>query len=406
MNYFDDLWSSMMAKRRGHYEGHRYQRADGRWEWKITFPNGERRSFYGKTERQAREKKNLALRDYEAGLSRKAERMTVSRYVEEWLEDTAKERVRPSTLMAYRSHFTTHIKPALKGIRLRDLEPDHVNKMLAGIVRGGASPATANRVRATLRAALTSALKSRYVAHNAATLAEPRKERRERVEPLTNEQARRLIAGIKDDRRGPLIEMAIYTGMRQGELLALRWQDVDLVAGVVTVSRTLTWEKRQPNGIGPKRTPVFSDPKTAQSRRRITLPASAIAPLYRQREIAVELEQEATVSRWKPIPGEDLVFPSAVGGPLNSSNVTHRLQSILEGLGLPKQRFHDLRHLTASLLLAEGVDIFTVKEILGHSQISLTANTYGHLTEKLADDAASRLDRAFSEDVVDDKPGR
>lgn len=396
-----ERWSVRVGKHRGHGEGHVYQRADGRWEWKITMPNGERRSFYGTTKRAATEKKNRALRDFEAGLSRNRERMTVSQYLDEWLEGVAKERVRPSTYRAYRSHIETHLKRAMKGIKLRELEPDDVNRMLAGIVRGGASPATANRVRATLRAALASALKSRYVTHNAAALAEPRKERRGRITPLTIQQARRLIAGVKNDRIGPLVETAIYTGMRQGELLALRWDDIDLEAGIVTVSRTLTWEKDQ-GDTGRRTRPVFSDPKTDQSRRRIRLTAKAVAALERQKAKVIELEQKATVTRWKPIPGEDLVFPSAVGGPLNSSNVTNRLQGVLERLKLPKQRFHDLRHLTASLLLAEGVDIFTVKEILGHSQIALTANTYGHLTEKIADDAAGRLDRAFADDKTDE----
>lgn len=391
-----------MGTRRGHYEGHRYQRADGRWEWKITLPNGARRSFYGRTERQARDKKNQAIRDYEAGLAQNRERMTVNQYLREWLEHTAKERVRPSTYESYRSHIGVHIEPTLKGIRLRELSPDQVNKMLTHIVKSGASPATANRVRATLRTALSSATKSKYVTHNAAALSEPRKERKGRIEPLTIDQARMLIRETRDDRIGPLIEIAIMTGMRQGELLALRWDDVDLEKGVVHINRTLTWQKSE-EGTHRKTIPVFSDPKTEQSRRSIRLTNDAVKAFSRQRRKAGELQQAATVKNWHPIPDEDLVFPSAHGTPLNSSNVTNRLKELLERLELPHQRFHDLRHLTASLLLAQGVDIFTVKEILGHSQISLTANTYGHLTDKLAHDAAERLNRAFSDDDLDDK---
>jgi integrase len=144
--------------------------------------------------------------------------------------------------------------------------------------------------------------------------------------------------------------------------------------------------------------PVFSGPKTEQSRRTIRLTDGAVHALNRQRQLVIELEQKATVKNWNPVPGENLIFPSAHGTPLNSSNVTNRLKTILEQLDLPHQRFHDLRHLTASLLLSEGVDIFTVKEILGHSQIAQTANTYGHLTEKMADDAAVRMQRALSDD--------
>ncbi len=291
--------------------------------------------------------------------------------------------------------------PALRGVRLRDLSSVQINRMLTSLVAGGMSPTTANRIRATLRTALTSAVKDGLILRNVAALSDPRRERRERITPLTAEQARLLIRETRTDRIGPLIEVAIMTGMRQGELLALHWDDVDLESGVVHVRRTLTW-RRGDEGSGRKMMPVFSDPKTEQSRRSIKLTRSAVEALKRQQQKVVELEQEATVKNWRPIDGEDLVFLSAYGTPLNSSNVTHRLQMLLERLKLPKQRFHDLRHATASLLLAEGVDLFTVKEILGHSQISLTANTYGHLTDKLADDAAERLHRALSDDQAAD----
>jgi integrase len=386
-----------VAKRRGHYEGHRYQRQDGRWEWKITLPNGVRRSFYGKTEREAREKKNRAIRDFEAGLAQWNERLTVDAYLKNWLEGTAKHRVRPTTYDAYRSHVEVHLAPAFRGVRLRDLSSVHVNRLLTSIVASGASPTTANRVRATLRTALTSAVKDGFILRNVAALSEPRRERRERITPLTAKQAQALIRETRNDRMGPLIEVAIMTGMRQGELLALRWRDVDLERGVAHVRRTLTWKRSDVTG-GRKLEPVFSDPKTEQSRRSIRLPRAAVQALERQRKTSLEMEQTATVKNWRPVEGEDLVFPSTHGTPLNSSNVTNRLKVLVERAGLPKQRFHDLRHATASLLLAEGVDLFTVKEILGHTQISLTANTYGHLTDKLADDAAERLHRALSSD--------
>lgn len=382
--------------RRGHHEGTSYQRPDGRWQWRETFPDGRRRSFYGRTEREARRKAKDALRDYEDGLSRRGEKLTMRVYLADWLETTAADRVRPSTLESYRSHIDHHIVPAIGGIQLRELTATDVNRMLASMVRKGVSPSTANRVRATLRTALTSAVKAQMVRTNAAGLSDARTERKERITPLAAQQARRLIEHTRNDRMGPLIAVALATGMRQGELLALRWSDVDLEGRVVHVRRTLTWRA---GGVADerKRIPVFSDPKTEQSRRSIRLTQSAVDAFKRQREIVTELEQLATVANWRPVPGEDLVFPSTHGTPQIGSNVTHRLQQLLEDAGLPRQRFHDLRHATASLLLAEGVDLFTVKEILGHSQISLTANTYGHLTDKLADDAAARLDRVFAD---------
>ncbi len=136
--------------RRGHHEGTSYHRSDGRWEWKETFPNGRRRSFYGKTEREARRKAKQALRDYEDGLSRRGEKLTMRTYLADWLETTAAERVRPSTLESYRSHVEYHIVPAIGSIQLRQLTATDVNRMLAALIRKGVSPATANRVRATL----------------------------------------------------------------------------------------------------------------------------------------------------------------------------------------------------------------------------------------------------------------
>ena len=384
-----------MAKRRGHHEGTSHHRKDGRWQWRETFPDGRRRSFHGKTEREARRNARNALKDYEDGLSRQGEKVRMRTYLTEWLDVTARDRVRPSTLESYRSHIDHHIIPAIGGIFLRDLTATDVNRMLASIVRNKVSPATANRVRATLRTALSSAVKSQMVRTNASALSNARRERKTRIDPLTAVQARHLIEKTKNDRMGPIIAVALATGMRQGELLALRWSDVDLDGRMLRVEQTLTWRK---GGEGePKRVPVFSDPKAEQSRRSIRLTQSAIDAFERQCELLLKMEQAATVAHWRPIPDEDLVFPSAYGTPQMSANVTHRLQSLLDEAGLPRRRFHDLRHATASLLLAEGVDLFTVKEILGHSQIALTANTYGHLSDKLADDAADRLDRVFAD---------
>ncbi|HEV2128788.1 MAG TPA: site-specific integrase, partial [Thermomicrobiales bacterium] len=355
----------------------------------------------GKTEREARRKAKQTLRDYEDGLSRRDERLTVRDYLTDWLETTAANRVRPSTLKNYRFHINNHILPAIGGIQLRELTATDVNRMLAGIVNKGVSPATANLIRATLVNALSSAVKAQMVRSNAAALSDARREKRTRIVPLTPEQARRLIEATKDDRMGPLIAVAIATGLRQGELLALRWQDVDLERRVLDVHRTLTWQKAD-EGSHRKRTPAFADPKTAHSRRRVPLTQLAVEAFHRQREVVREMEQAATVASWRPIPGEDLVFVTTVGTPLDGTEVTHRLHRLLEGAGLPQKRFHDLRHSTASFLLAEGADIFTVKEILGHSGISMTADIYGHLTEKLAEDAAARLDRVFA----DAKTGR
>ena len=372
-------------RRRGKGEGTYTLRKDGRWEARITLDDGSRHSYYGKTQREVRAKATKARADAEDGLDLKAQSVTVSAFLKRWLDDTAKERVRPSTFDSYTGHIDHHLIPKLGRHKLRELTPQHVNAMLSGIVTAGRSPTTANRVRATLRTALASAMRWGMVPRNVAQLAEPRTERARRVAPLTLDQARSFLAATQNDRLGNLFAVAIATGCRQGELLGLQWDAVDLDAGTLTVRHTLTYREKAW---------TFTDPKTEQSRRVVPLTITAKAALRRQRTQNLEA-QLAAGERWQGGPW-GLVFSSTIGTPLNTSNVTTHLQRLLVDQMLPRQRFHDLRHLTASLMLAEGVDLFTVKEILGHSQISLTANTYGHLTRKVAEDAAARLDEALA----------
>ena len=388
--------SESRKTRRGHGEGTYGKRKDGRWEARVTFDDGGRRTYYGRTQTEVRAKATQARKDFAEGLDLKSQRVTVERFLTRWLDDTAKQRVRPSTYASYKGHIEHHLIPRLGRHRVRDLSVQHVNAMLAALVNEHnehrISPTTANRVRATLRTALASAMRWGIVSRNVAALAEPRKESRTRIAPLTPAQARAFIAATADDRLGGLYYVAIATGLRQGELLALRWEDVDLDAGRLTVRHTLTRNGQEW---------AFSEPKTDQSRRTVALTPGAIAAVKRQRTRTLEAQLLAG-ARWQ---GDRyrLVFPSTVGTPQNNANVTSRLQALLAKHKLPRQRFHDLRHLAASLLLSEGETLFGVKELLGHSQISLTADTYGHLTEQGASAAADRMERALNGLPADDK---
>jgi len=194
---------------------------------------------------------------------------------------------------------------------------------------------------------------------------------------------RQLTDDACDDWLGPLFTVAIASGLRQGELLGLRWEDIDLAAGELRVRHAL-------QRIDGK--PTLVEPKTTRSRRTINLPAVAVDALRTQRVRQVERHLLLGV-RW--MGNDDLVFTSTVGTPCNPSNVTHRLQAVLKAAGLPRQRFHDLRHCTASLLLAGGEHPRVVMEVLGHSQIALTMNTYSHVIPAAMKGAASRLDAAL-----------
>ena len=197
---------------------------------------------------------------------------------------------------------------------------------------------------------------------------------------LTPEQARAFLEAASGDRLEALYTVALAVGLRQGEALGLRWDDVDLEAGTLTVRHAL-------QRVGGRLRLV--EPKTRLSLRNIALPPMVVAALRAHRSRQLQ-ERLWAGSRWQE---HDYVFASTIGTPLDGTNVTHRLQAILLTAGLPRQRFHDLRHACASLLLALGVHPRVVMETLGHSQISLTMNTYGHVLPSLQRDAADRMDR-------------
>lgn len=369
----------MATKRRGHGEGSISQRADGLWMARVSLPNGKRKALYGKTRKEAQDKLRAALRDLDAGLDLSAGRQTVGQFLERWLEDVAKPGLRPKTFQSYAQLVRLYLKPDLGHHQLAKLTPQHVQAMMTAKTAAGLSPRTVQYIRAVLRRALGQALKWGLVSRNVATLVDPPRSIKAPVSPLTAEQARSFIAFTADDRLGPLFHVAIASGLRQGELFGLRWDDVDLAAGVLRVRHAL-------QRIDGELTLV--EPKTALSRRTVTLPASAVAALRVQKDRQT-FERAQAGDRWQEA---GFVFTSTVGTPLNPSNVDKRLKSLLAEAGLPRQRFHDLRHCAASLLLAGGVAPRTIMGILGHSQISLTMNTYAHLSPALERDAARALD--------------
>ena len=373
----------MATKRRGHGEGTIKQRADGLWEARISLDGGKRKSLYGKTRKEAQDKLRTAFRDLDAGVDLSAGRQTVGQFLDRWLADVVKPTVRPKTHHSYAQLVRLHLKPALGHHQLGKLTPQHVQAMMSAKSSSGLSPRTVQYIRAVLRRSLGQALKWGLVSRNVATLVDPPRSVKKPVAPLSAEQARAFIASTADNRLGPLFQVAIASGLRQGELFGLRWPDVDLDAGTLYVRHAL----QRIDG-----TLTLVEPKTTLSRRTVTLPGSAIAALRVQKDRQV-FERAMAGDRWRE---GGYVFTSTIGTPLEPSNVSHRLHALLKAADLPHQRFHDLRHCNASLLLAGGVAPRTIMGILGHSQISLTMNTYAHLSPALERDAARALDSVLA----------
>lgn len=370
-----------MAKKRAHGEGLIRKRPDGRWEARLRVPGQEPKSIYGKTQKEVREKLQALREDVRKGVPVASEKPTLGQFLDGWLEDTVKKQNRPRTHESYQSLVRLHIKPALGKRPLAKLSPQEVQAFMNDKQDAGLSPRTVQYLRAVLRRALGQAVKWGLAPRNVAALTDPPRIEREEVAVWTPDEARAFLKDIRGHRLEALYTVALAIGLRQGEALGLRWSDVDLDAGVVRVRVQLQFIDKKFRLV---------EPKTAQSRRTISLPPFAVTALREHR--ARQLQDRLLAGEgWQ---GETwgLVFMTKRGTPLDGKNVTHRFQDWLKRQNLPRMRFHDLRHACASLLLAQGVHPRVVMEILGHTQIGMTMNTYSHVIPALQQEAAGRMD--------------
>jgi integrase len=370
--------------RRGNNEGTIVQRTDGRWAGAVTVGPGKRRWFYGKTREEVARRLTQALKAAQDGIPIPGESETVERFLTRWLAESVTNRVRPSTFISYASLVRLHLIPEVGKVRLARLTPSQVQSLLNKKLASGLSPRRVEYVRSVLRQALGHALRWNLVSRNVAALTDRPRPVRKEIRPLDIEQAQRFLEAVRGDRLEALYSVAQALGVRQGEALGLRWEDLDLDHGFMHIRRSLV----RLNGEF-----VLTEPKTTRSARKLgPLPDMLIETLraHRLRQTKEKLAAPAWHNDW------DLVFTTPTGGPWHSSTITKTFQAHLAAAGLPRQRFHDLRHGCASLLLAQGVNPRVVMEILGHSQITLTLDTYSHVTQSVQGEALAALATALS----------
>jgi integrase len=204
------------------------------------------------------------------------------------------------------------------------------------------------------------------------------------IRPFTPDEAKRFLTAIRGDRLAALYSVALTMGLRQGEALGLRWRDVDLAMGYVHINKQL----QRFNGEF-----QLVEPKTPRSRRSLALPASIAAALREHKDHQSE-ERRMAGGRWQD---SDLIFTTDRGRPLDGTVVSHHFHRVLDGAGLQQRRFHDLRHSCATLLLVQGVSPRVVMDVLGHSQIALTMNTYTHVIPELRREAANRMEALIAD---------
>ncbi len=359
-------------------------RCRGSWQWVLEYgrdSNGQRlqTSKAGfPTKGAAQSALQEAVHTFMVDVS--VSSTTVGEYLETWLQ--AKHSLKPTTVALYGDLTKNYLVPHLGEIRLLDLRAHHLDRMYQATTVGKSgrplSASTIRRIHGVLRSALNTAVKRRLIPYNPANHIELAAENNRRVKPWTTEECQGFLARSADDRLTDLYRLMIVTGMRRGETVGLRWEDVDLDDECLFVIQQIT----DVNGHS-----VVSSPKTKRGQRLVQLDPDTVEALHRHRE-AQNLERLAWGAAWNDA---GMVFTREDGRALRPEYVTRHFQDLTEKVGLRPIRLHDLRHTSASLALAAGVDLKVVSERLGHSQLAITADLYTHVNRKLGKAAAQQI---------------
>ena len=384
-----------MAKKRANGEGSIRKRKDGRWEGRYTAghdPNTGKpiyKNVLGKTQGEVKEKLKRAIEDSAKLDMSKVGQYTVGQWVDVWFENYAKIKVRPSSHQTYRGYIENHIKPNIGSIplnKLTSLELQKFYKKLLGNGRverieskkqpKGLSAKTVRNINQIISSALNLAIEQKLLLTNPAdACALPKLEHRE-MKTLPVEQLTSFLREAKESGVFEMYYIELATGLRRGELLSLKWRDIDLEHGSLRVQRQIA---RIDGEI------VEAPLKTKNAYRTLPLSADAIDVLKAQR---------------KKCGNSQYVFPSPTGGLISPDSVLHMLHRVLKRAGLPKVRFHDLRHTFATLALQNGVDIKTVSGMLGHFSAGFTLDTYAHVTTSAQKEAANTMGTVLHRAVV------
>jgi integrase len=367
------------------------KRKDGLFQGMYTAqtPDGPKRKYvYGRKYGDVQRKLVEAMGDAARGIVVDDKNLTVSEYLDRFLEDVQRGSVRESTYSRDKYLITNHVKPALGRVKLKNLGAMHLQRLYRGKRDAGLSASTVQKVHHVLHKSLAQAVRWDLIARNPSDAVKAPRPTPEEMRPLSAEEVRKLLEAAHGDRLEALYVLAVHTGMRRGELLGLKWDDVNLENATVRVRRTLT---RIDNG----RRLALGPPKNKKSRRSVRLTARAVESLrsHLERQLA---EIEALGDLYKD---QGLVFTTEAGTLINPSNLRQRsLAPLLKRAGLPQITFHDLRHTCASLLFQRNVHPKFVQELLGHASVAITLDTYSHMLPGMGSEAADAMEDALSGD--------
>jgi len=378
-----------MPKRNAQGGGTIRQRPDGRWEARYTAGRDAgtgkqiQKSIYGATQKEARQKLQKICNDIDTGIYTAPLKTTVSAWLDIWLNEYTGN-VKPFTIKAYQDRVNIHIKPHIGAIQLNTLNTPTIQNMY-NTFQKTLAPKTIRNIHGVLHKALEQAVKIGYLYKNPSDMCTlPRLEKKE-IKPLDNDDISRFLQAIQGHKYENLYIVDLFTGMRQGEILGLTWDCVDLLQGTILIKQQLQKEKKK-GGI------YYLSSLKNDKTRKITLAKFVIDSLRKQHQ---EQLRNCMISgdQWNQGDLPNLVFTNETGGNLSHCTVAKNFKRIVTSLGLPEARFHDMRHSYAVASLQAGDDIKTVQDNLGHHTAAFTLDVYGHVTEQMKKDSAERMNK-------------
>lgn len=366
------------------------KRSDGRWEARYSLgfdaKTGKQiqKSIYGKTQNEVRQKLNKVISEIDEGNYIEPKKETLGAWLDTWLKTYAAVSVKPYTLDSYTRICDNHIKPALGRTKLSALAAPQIQEFYNHLLTdNGLSAKTVKNIHGTLHRALSQAVKLRMIPFNPAELCDLPKARRKPIEPMEHEEVAEFLERIRGNLYELIYRVTLFTGMRQGEVLGLTWDCVDFEQGTVCINKQLQKTKK----VGGEYVLV----PTKNSRNRTITAAPSVMETLRK--------QKSRQLQWKLLAGEawdntwNLVFTNETGAHLCHATVYSYFKRVVREMGLENKRFHDLRHGFAVASLECGDDIKTVQENLGHATASFTLDVYGHVTQKMKQESAQRMER-------------
>jgi integrase len=375
-----------MGKKWSNGRGSVTKRADGRWMARYYDVAGNRQTLYGKREAELQERLRAALTERDNGVKPvQFQKQSLGDFLEQWIADYRAGAKKYNTGRGYESYIRTHINPALGHIRVSKLTPQDVQSFYTKLLtKNGLSSTTVRHIHSLLHLALGTAVAWGLARSNVTDVVTRPKRAAHEIMPFSTDEAKRLLGAISGNPLEALYVVAITTGMREGELMALRWSDVELNESVAHVRRNVV----RVSGGGFR----FEEPKSASGTRDIKLGTMAIEALQQHRRRQNE-ERLRCGERWDAL---DLVFPNRVGRPLDATNVLRQYRTLLASAGLRRIRFQDLRHTFATFQMQFKTPIKVVAAMLGHSNPQVTMNTYQHAATDLQDEAVARMDKLLA----------